>query len=185
MLIAMVLTTLAWIAGDATSDGTAWIGKTEARLYSWPKPGSLVRFQVRTNLLDAKIAELEKDPETAADPDKTRWVDALKHVTIRGEVDTATGKVTSEIVLRYEPSNPKGKAASAKTKAWLSSAIAGVFQGLPLQDPSMLRKGGTVIGSYHPYVSGSGWSIHTEPYGGYARPEEIEFTTCVCEEDAA
>ena len=44
---------------------------------------------------------------------------------------------------------------------------------------------GSVIGSYHPYVSGSGWSIHTRPYGGYAKPEELEFTTCTCDQEAA
>jgi hypothetical protein len=37
-----------------------------------------------------------------------------------------------------------------------------------------------VIGSYHPYVTGRGWSIHTEPYGGFAEQAEVELVPCKC-----
>lgn len=40
---------------------------------------------------------------------------------------------------------------------------------------------GEVIGSYHAYVSGRGWSIHTKPYGGFAYFEEVDTTApCTC-----
>lgn len=41
---------------------------------------------------------------------------------------------------------------------------------------------GEVIGSYHAYVSGGGWSIHTKPYGGFAHYEELDVTApCTCD----
>lgn len=131
---------------DASKEGADWLQKMESHLYSWPKPGSLVHFQVRTNMLEATIAAMEKDPEVATDPDKGRWVDALKHVTINGLLDTETGTVTTNVELRYEPTNPKGKAASEKLKSGVASTISNAFQGLPLNDPSLLRKGGSVVG---------------------------------------
>ncbi len=146
-MLALALLAFAVLGGDAPSEGAAWIEKTEARLYSWPKPGSVVRFQVRTNLLDPAIAEWEKDPEAAADPDKSKWIAALKRPTIRGTADTESGKVSIEVELRHEPSDPKGRAVSDKLKNWLSSTIASSFEGLPLHDPSMLRKGGSVLGT--------------------------------------
>lgn len=47
---------------------------------------------------------------------------------------------------------------------------------------ALFDRAGTVIGSYHPYVTGSGYAIHTQHYGGYAKPEEIEIAPCTCEE---
>jgi len=144
-MLALALLAFASLGGDAPSEGAAWIEKTEARLYSWPKPGNVVRFQVRTNLLDPAIAEWEKDPEAAADPDKSKWIAALKRATIRGTADTESGKVSVQVDLNYEPKDPKGKAASDKLKDWLGSTIAKAFDGLPLHDPSILGKGGSVL----------------------------------------
>ena len=133
--------------GDTSKQGAAWLQKTESHLYCWPKPGSLVHFQVRTNMLESTIALMEKDPEVASDPDKGKWVDALKHLSISGVLDTETGTVTTNVELRYEPLNPKGKAASEKLKSGVATTISNAFQGLPLSDPSMLRKGGSVVGA--------------------------------------
>jgi hypothetical protein len=139
--------------GDPSKPGAApkqeptWIDKTESHLYCWPKPGSLVHFQVRTNMLEATIAAMEKDPEVATNPDKGKWVDALKHVSIDGTLDTETGVVTTNVDLRYEPVNPKGKAASEKLKSGVASMISNAFQGLPLHDPTLLRKGGSILGT--------------------------------------
>lgn len=133
--------------GDPAKDAAAWLEKSEAQLYTWPKPASIVRFQVRTNMLDAAIAAMEKDPDVAADPDKGKWVDALKHASISGTADTETGAVDVTVELRYEPSNPKGKAASDKLKSGLSTAVSNAFQGLPFHDPSLRPKGGSVIGA--------------------------------------
>ena len=133
--------------GDASKEGARWLEKTESHLYAWPKPGSLVHFQVRTNMLEVAIAAMEKDPEVATDPDKGRWVDALKHVSISGSLDTETGVVTTNVELRYEPSNPKGKVASEKMKSSVATMILNAFQGLPLHDPSLMRKGGSIVGT--------------------------------------
>ena len=146
-MLALAVLLFAALGGDAPAEATAWIEKSEARLYSWPKPGNVVHFQVRTNLLDPLIAEFEKDPEASSDPEKSRWVASLKRATIRGTADTGTGKVSIDVVLAYEPSSPAGKGASDKLKEWLSSTISKAFEGLPLSDPTMLRKGGSVIGS--------------------------------------
>ena len=154
----MPATFLAFVAlsvfpGDTSKSGAApkqdptWIDKSESHLYSWPKPGSIVHFQVRTNMLEATIAAMEKDPEVATDPDKGKWVDAIKHVSIDGSLDTETGAVTTNVELRYEPVNPKGKAASEKLKTGLASMISNAFQGLPLHDPSLMRKGGSILGT--------------------------------------
>jgi hypothetical protein len=150
-LLAFVVLTA--VSGDAPKPGAApkqeptWIDKSESHLYSWPKPGSLVHFQVRTNVLEATIAAMDKDPEVATDPDKGKWVDALKHVSITGSLDTETGVVTTNVEVRYEPINPKGKAASEKLKSGVASMISNAFQGLPLHDPSLLRKGGSIVGT--------------------------------------
>ena len=146
-MLAIALLAFAALGGDAPAEGTAWIEKTEARLYAWPKPGNVVRFQVKTNLLDPAIAQWEKDPEAAADPDKSRWIASLKRATIRGTADTGTGRVSVDVDLQYEPKDPEGRAASDKIKNLLATTISTAFQGLPLHDPSILRKGGSVLGS--------------------------------------
>ena len=146
MWIAAACLALAPSAGDATAEGRAWLRKTEAALYAWPDPGSVVRFQVRTNLLDPAIEMLSKDPE-ASDPDKSRWLDALRQPTITGTLDTETGEVSTQVTLRYEPKDPEGKVASDKTKALLSTTIAGAFKALPFHDASMLGTKGSVVSS--------------------------------------
>jgi hypothetical protein len=138
---------LAQPPGDPAKDAAAWLEKSEALLYTWPKPASIVRFQVRTNMLDSAIAAMEKDPDVASDPDKGKWVDALKHASISGTADTETGAVDVTVELRYEPSNPKGKAASDKLKSGIASAISNAFQSLPLHDSSLTPKGGSVVGA--------------------------------------
>jgi hypothetical protein len=146
-MLALVVLLFAALGGDAPAEANAWIEKTEARLYTWPKPGNVVRFQVRTNLLDPLIAEFEKEPEASSDPEKSRWVASLKRATIRGTADTGTGKVSIDVALAYEPTSPSGKGASEKLKEWLSSTISKAFEGLPLHDASMLRKGGSALGA--------------------------------------
>ena len=146
-MLALALFAFAALGGDAPAEGAAWIEKLESRLYSWPKPGSVVRFQVRTNLLDSAIAQWEKDPEAIADPDKSRWIAGLKRATIRGTADTGTGKVSVDVDLKYDSADPEGRAASDKIKDLLTTTISSAFQGLPFHDPGMLRKGGSVLGS--------------------------------------
>jgi hypothetical protein len=143
----LALVALVSFPGGTAADGAAWLEKSESHLYAWPKPGSLVHFQVRTNMLEPAIASMEKDPAVATDPDKSRWVETLRHVSISGTMDTATGTVTTDVDLRYEPSNPQGKAVSDKMKSGLASMISNAFQALPLHDPSLLRKGGSVVGA--------------------------------------
>jgi hypothetical protein len=145
--LSLALLLCASLPGDPAKDAAAWLEKAEAQLYTWPKPASIVRFQVRTNMLETAIAAMEKDPEVASDPDKGKWVDALKHASISGAADTETGAVDVTVELRYEPSNPKGKAVSDKLKSTLATTISNAFQGLPFHDPSLLPKGGSVVGA--------------------------------------
>ncbi|HEV8113398.1 MAG TPA: hypothetical protein VGR31_11540 [Planctomycetota bacterium] len=143
----LALLTFAPLAPDTAVDGTGWLAKSQAHLYVWPSPGVRVSFQVRTNMLEPAIAALEKDPAVAADPDKSRWVDALRHIEIKCTMDTGTGVVQTDVDLSYEPSDPRGKAASDKMKAGIATLISHAFQGLPLHDASLLHKGGTVVGA--------------------------------------
>jgi hypothetical protein len=149
MVPALLLASFALLplAGDPAVDGTKWLAKSESHLYVWPKPGSRVSFDVRTNMLEPAIAALEKDPSVAADPDKNRWVDALRHIEIHGTIDTGTGKVDTQVELRYEPSDPRGKSASDKMKAGIATLISKAFEGLPLHDPGLLHKAGAVVGA--------------------------------------
>jgi hypothetical protein len=146
-MLALAVLLFTALGGDAPAEATAWIEKTEARLYSWPKPGNVVRFQVRTNLLDPVIAEMEKEKDAETDPEKSRWIASLKRATIRGTADTGTGKVSIQVDLSYEPTSPKVRIASDKLKDTLASMVSKAFEGLPLHDPSMLRRGGSVTGS--------------------------------------
>lgn len=146
-MLALAVLLFATLGGDPPAEATAWIEKTEARLYVWPKPGNVVRFQVRTNLLDPVIAEMEKEKDAETDPEKSRWIASLKRATIRGSADTGTGKVSVQVEFAYEPTSPKVRIASDKLKDSLASMVSKAFEGLPLHDPSMLRKGGSVTGS--------------------------------------
>jgi hypothetical protein len=145
LLLALVASTA--LLGDTAKGGAAWLEKVESHLYRWSKPGTLVRFQVKTNLLESAIASMEKDPDVGSDPEKLKFVEALKRVTISSTVDTETGNVTTDVDFRCEVSDPRGKAAVEKMKATIAKMVAGGFEGLPLHNPSMLAKGYSVVGS--------------------------------------
>jgi hypothetical protein len=131
----------------ASEDGAAWISKAESRLYRWQQPGSVVRFEVKTDVLDAPIAAMERDLAQKPDRDGARMVEALKKVVVHGAVDTGTGAVETQIDIACETDDPLGKASIQKLKNMLSELVRGAIAGLPLHDPTLVAKGSSVLGA--------------------------------------
>jgi hypothetical protein len=142
-----LLLALASSMSPAGEDGAAWIGKAEAHLYRWQKPGSLVHFDVTTDVLEAPIAAMERDLARQPDREASRVVDALKHMVVHGVVDTGSGAVQAEIVIECDSKDPRAKAAIDKMKSVVNDLVRGAFDGLPLHDPSLVAKGSSVVGA--------------------------------------
>jgi len=139
------------IASSSTSfartseDGAAWIAKAEAHLYRWQRPGSFVRFELKTDALEAPIAEMERELATKPDREASLVVDALKHVVVHGVVDTGSGGVQTEIVIDCDTKDPSARACIEKMKNAVDGLVRGAFEGLPLRDPSLVAKGASVL----------------------------------------
>jgi hypothetical protein len=138
---------LASAFGFSSEDGPAWISKAESRLYRWQKPGAVVRFDVKTDALDAAIASMQHDLAQKPDREGTKMVEALKQVAVHGAVDTATGTVETQIDLTCDSNDPRVKASVEQMKNLLGSLVQGAIAGLPLHDPTLVPKGSTVLGA--------------------------------------
>ena len=143
MLVACVL---ASVPSDAIQDGEKWLKQAEAKLYRWPTPPVVVRFEVDTDVLAPALAQMKTDLAAQPDTEGTKLVAALEHVAIHGRIDTGTGKVETEIDLMYVATDARSQALVDQIKTRLSLTISGCFQGLPLHDPRFLRGGSKVVG---------------------------------------
>jgi hypothetical protein len=154
--LTLVLATCAALLRGTPEEGSAWLAKVESHLYRWPRPGSVVRFQVRTDLLDVAVAALKEqrkgkpgsaDAADAANAELTRTIEALRKVEIKGSIDTETGAVTTRVDVPLDVTDPAIDAAVEKLKSRLVTLVSGAFGGLPLHDPSLLGPGATVLGA--------------------------------------
>jgi len=143
MLVACVL---ALVPPDAIKDGEKWLKQVEERLYRWPTPAVVVRFEADTDVLAPMLAKMKQDLVAQPDTEGTKLVAALEHVAIHGAIDTGTGKVTIDVDLRYSSTDPRTQTVVDQIKSRLSQTVSGCFQGLPLHDPRFLRPGSKVVG---------------------------------------
>jgi hypothetical protein len=142
---ATLLLALASAFTPASEDGAAWIHKAEANLYRWQKPGSVVSFDLRTDVLAGSIAAMERDLQKKPDRDAECLVRALEHLVIHGKVDTATGAVETQIAIDCDVKDPKGKAAIEKMKVMLGDFVRLAFDGLPFKDPTLIARNAAVV----------------------------------------
>lgn len=120
-------------------DGETWLREAESRLYSWPDPGVVVSFHVRTDAIQQTIDALRKQLPPNPTPDMLKSIDALRRIEITGTLDTATGKTTTQIDLPIDVNDPKRKEGVEKLKRGLASMIEKCFESLPLHDPSLAK----------------------------------------------
>lgn len=142
----LALAALAPLLGGTVEDGQAWLQKVEERMYAWPKPGSTVRFQVRTDMLDTALDLLSKEIEARPDETTAKAIEAMRRMTIKAQVDTSNGNVSVDIDVPFETDDPARKAGIDKMKQGITTVVSKSFQGLPLGDASMLGKNMTVLG---------------------------------------
>jgi hypothetical protein len=142
---ASLLFALASVLTPVGEDGAAWIGKAESRLYRWQKPGTVVCFDLKTNVLDEPIAAMERDLIKKPDREGEQFVRALKHIVVHGRVDTSTGAVETDIVIDCNTKDPQGKAAVEKMKRMLGDFVKLAFDGLGFKDPTLVSKGSSVV----------------------------------------
>jgi hypothetical protein len=144
---ASLLFALASTLTPVGEDGASWIGKAESRLYRWQKPGTVVCFDLKTDVLEGPIAAMERDLVKKPDREGDQFVRALKHIVVHGRVDTSTGAVETDIVIDCDTKNPQGKAAVEKMKRVLGEFVKLAFDGLPFKDPSLVGRGSSVVGA--------------------------------------
>ncbi|MFN0008666.1 MAG: hypothetical protein ACKVXR_12245 [Planctomycetota bacterium] len=120
-------------------DGESWLRESESRLYSWPEPGVVVSFHVRTDAIQQMIDALKKQLPPDPTPDMLKSIDALRRIEITGTVDTATGKTTTRIDLTIDANDPKRKEGVEKLKNGIDSMVAKFFDSLPLHDPGIAK----------------------------------------------
>jgi hypothetical protein len=148
MLIAFLFATLfSGSIGNVNAEGVAWIAKAEQKLYRWPSPGVLVKFDAKTDALNPAIAAMERELAKKPDPEGTKLVTALKQMVVHGTVDTGTGALTTEVDVPFETKDPQGKQALQKMKVLMGETMRGAFGGLPLHDLSLVPHGASVVGS--------------------------------------
>ncbi len=132
------------LSGATVEDGQAWLQKAEQQLYRWPAPHAVVHFQAHTDALATLIGALKRDLAKQPDAEGSRFVAALEKAEVSGSIDTATGRLETEVAIDFK--NPD--AARQKTldtiRQRLQMTLNGCFASLPLQDPSLLRKGSRV-----------------------------------------
>jgi hypothetical protein len=127
-------------------DGHSWLKQAEEKLYHWPKPGVVVRFEAETNALAPTIAMMKAELAKKNDLDAKRFVAALEGVKVRGSLDTGSGEMTTDVDLAYKPADERTEKAIAEIKRRVSMTVTGAFQGLPLSDPSLVPAGSKVTG---------------------------------------
>lgn len=127
-------------------DGESWLGQAEKKLYRWPQPAVVVRFEARTDLVGPAIASLKAELARKPNDDGARVIAALERLTIQGSIDTSTGKMTTEVNVPYESTDPQGQKLVDEIKKRVVSTVSGCFRSLPLNDPSFLRPGAKVTG---------------------------------------
>jgi hypothetical protein len=142
-------TMLAFAAAAALFHGTpgegeAWLKEAESHLYSWPKTGAVIRFQVKTDVVDTMIARIKKDLPPNPDPQAQKVIDALKRIRITGSVDTETGKATADVQIPYETDDPNRQAMLEKMKQGIVTMVTKCFEGIPFHDSSLCGKGRSV-----------------------------------------
>ncbi len=127
-------------------DGHSWLKQAEEKLYRWPKPSVVVRFEAETNVLAPMIAMMKAELAKKHDVDAKRFIAALERVKVRGSIDTGSGEMTAETDFAYEPVDERTKQAIAEIKHRVAMTVTGAFQGLPLNDPTLLNAGSKVTG---------------------------------------
>jgi hypothetical protein len=146
-MLAAALFLLSGSITNANAEGVAWIAKAEQKLYRWPSPGVLVKFDARTDALDPAIAAMEHELAKKPDAEGAKLVAALKQMVVHGTVDTGTGALTTEVDITFDSKDPQAKAALQKMKVMMGETMRGAFGGLPLHDPSLVPHGGSIVGS--------------------------------------
>lgn len=141
----LALVAAAALFTGSPSDGESWLREAEGRLYAWPKPASVVRFHVRTDVLEKTIEGLKQQLPPNPTPDMVKALDALRRIEIQGTVDTGTGQATTEIDIPMDTSDPRRKEAVEKTRAGITTMVTKSFEALPLSDPSLSGKGRSVL----------------------------------------
>jgi hypothetical protein len=129
------------LSGSTVEDGQLWLKQAEEQLYRWPQPPALVRFEVHTDVLAPTIAAMKRDLEQKLDAEASRLVAALEKLTLRGAIDTGTGKLESEVEIDYSSSDLRTQKAVDMLKQRVRATLAGCFASLPLHDPRLLRRG--------------------------------------------
>lgn len=147
----MMHTTLALLAlslfrTGTVRDGESWLGQAEKKLYRWPQPAVVVRFEARTDLVAPAIASLKAELARKPSDDAARVIAALEQLSIQGSIDTSTGKMTTDVNVPYESTDPERQRYVDEIKMRVVSTVSGCFRSLPLSDPSFLRPGAKVTG---------------------------------------
>lgn len=141
----LALVAAAALLPGTPEEGANWLHEAEGHLYSWPKPGGVVHFQVKTDVLDKAIETLRKQLPPNPDPAAVKTVDALRRTEITGTVDLETGQATAEVELTVDTSDPTRKASVEQVKQELTTMVTRMFEILPFHDPALTRKDGKVL----------------------------------------
>jgi hypothetical protein len=146
-MLAAFLFVLSGSITNTNAEGVAWVAKAEQKLYRWPSPGVVVKFDAKTDALNPAIAEMERELAKKPSTEGKNLVAALKQMVVHGSVDTGTGALTTEVDIPFKTDDPQGKQALQKMKAMMGETMRGAFGGLPLHDPSLVPHGGSIVDS--------------------------------------
>jgi len=135
----LALVSAAALLTGTPQDGEAWLREAESRLYSWPDPGVVVSFHVKTDAIQQMIDALRKQLPPDPTPDVLKSIDALRRIEITGTLDTGSGKTTTHVDLPIDANDPKRKDGVEKLKNGITSMVEKFFDSLPLHDPSLAK----------------------------------------------
>lgn len=142
-LLVPVLTALAHAStGD---DGAAWIRQAEQKLYRWPEAGNRVRFEARTDVIDPLLSSMRVQLAAHPDENGAKLVAALEKMVLRGTVDTRTGRLDGPLAIDCGEVDARTRDALEPMRRRMEITIAGCLGSLPLADPSLMRKGSSVL----------------------------------------
>lgn len=142
-LLVLVLAALAHASsGD---DGAAWIRAAEEKLYRWPEAGARVRFEARTDVIDPLLSSMRVQLVAHPDENGSKLVAALEKMVLRGTVDTRTGKLDGPLAIDCGEVDARTKDALEPMRRRMEITLAGCLGSLPLSDPSLMRKGSSVL----------------------------------------
>ena len=142
-LLVPVLTTL--LSASTPQEGEAWIHQAEQKLYRWPEAGAHVSFEARTDILDPLLASMRSQLVLHPDENGSKLVAALEKMRMRGTLDTRSGKLEGPLVLDCGEVDEYTKSALEPMRRRMEVTLAGCFGSLPLSDPTLLRKGASVL----------------------------------------